>query len=446
MVLVEFGIKFFGYPFDNPMHRKWEELLKKHNRLCIQSWRESYKTSFFSVNYPAFKIYQAFKKDEEVRGALFSNTQVLANRRLDRLVDAMINTPLKILLPDRPKDRNNRSELKVQGKYSIDAISLSSSARGSHYHFVIVDDPLTETKPNEHEKIREYYFGTISNMVAPESKLVLIGTPLSTSDIFHDERIANNPIYGFYKFPAIKDDGAPQWDKWDLNKLEFKKKEIGELMFEREYQLRPFDDLSQSFFPYSLTKYAFIDKTKNKNYDLSAPKGRTYAVDPAFSRDGDYLAIVGGFQEMQNSDEKYIIDFIYRDQGLSSNQLIELLKDLPYSESSNFIIEKNICSPFIKDLYNSGLSLRLPVMNRKYKIDIFMKKLRSAFEEKKIQFISSNPNDYYLFNELLKELNSFGIDKKGSLKALKGHDDLAVALALLIDGFELNSQSWFYSK
>ncbi|HIE31397.1 MAG TPA: hypothetical protein EYP67_03330, partial [Methanosarcinales archaeon] len=156
---------------------------------------------------------------------------------------------------------------------------------------VLLDDPLTETKPNEHEKIRDYYFGTISNMVAPESKLVLIGTPLSTSDIFHDDRIANNPIYGYYKFPAIKSNGSPQWDKWNLDKLEFKRKEIGELMFEREYQLRPFDDLSQSFFPYSLTKYALKDelhdKKEDKNYDLSAPKGRyTYAVDPAFSQDG----------------------------------------------------------------------------------------------------------------------------------------------------------------
>lgn len=171
------------------------------SRLCVVAPRDHAKTECLAVNLTVWKMiyfpgYWAF---------IFSNTGPQAEKVLERIVDVLIEVTPDVIT--RPRTWH-KGEIWLRNRSRVTVRGSGAAVRGVHPDLIIGDDILDLDNSATHyqrEKIKKWWFGTVTNMSKPGTKIVLIGTPQHRMDLLMS--LKDNPLYEWRIYPAEYETG-----------------------------------------------------------------------------------------------------------------------------------------------------------------------------------------------------------------------------------------------
>lgn len=271
-----FVVNMLGLKF--PKHyAEWEEIVENNPRSLIESPRGSWKSYFFALAYPLWKILQ-----EKTEVLMVSDSEDQARKNLRVMRQCIENN--EALAPMRPttKELWGTDQVSFPNGSLVTIMGFGTSRRGLHPNLIIPDDIESESSKMSREDRNRMYFGVISGMATPKTKIAAVGTPLEFGDLL--QQLSKNSVYKYWRRPALVGGENQFKDIWTDEWIQFKKDEMGSINFAREMMLERIDPGTQPF------KRAF-----ETLYDV-LPSNFSYTAtvcDPAYTEgDGDYTAIM----------------------------------------------------------------------------------------------------------------------------------------------------------
>lgn len=256
---------------------EWERDIKAAKRGLFEAPRGSWKTYFFSLAYPLWRVLRG---KTEVLLVSDSEGQSVKNIRLIR---NLIETREE-LAPMRPSTREiwGTDQISFPNGSLFTIMGFGTSKRGTHPDIIVNDDIEGENNRMGREDKDRMYFGVISGMAMPHTEIYTVGTPIEFGDIL--EQLGKIEVYKKWRRPS-EINGINQYsDIWTDEWLTFRKSEMGSLNYAREMLLERIDPSTQPFKRQYETFYA----------ELPLRFARIVTVcDPAYSENqGDWTAIV----------------------------------------------------------------------------------------------------------------------------------------------------------
>jgi len=420
----------FPYFFKNvlgmmfpPYMQEWLESMETTDRTVIICSRDHGKSVFMH----SWVVWNLVFQEPPYQMLYISSNQKQTLVHM-REIDRYFNLPaLKKFKPSRGWAIGN---IQLTNGNAILERSVGSQIRGLHPQEIIIDDPLKEFSLAGIQRVTDWFFGDMIPTLHHTSKLRMIGTPFTYTDIF--AQLEENPAYTVNKYPCLTSMNEPLWpERWDYDALMQRKAEIGSLKFTREYLCVPISTGTALFNP------EFIAKCKNKDYVLRLghrkDKGYKYyvGVDPAISTDGDYNVIT--VIEVDDEKNKTIVH-VDRAKNVDFRENIEKIRLIGrIFEPEEILYETNtFAKAFTQELRNiSDLNVRDFTTTRKKKQEIILS-LQMNIENGKINFPYGDNNSRNLTNTLIEELSMFSITHSGRFEGVGAHDDLVMSLALAV--------------
>lgn len=420
----------FPYFFKNvlgmmfpPYMQEWLESMETTDRTVIICSRDHGKSVFMH----SWVVWNLVFQEPPYQMLYISSNQKQTLVHM-REIDRYFNHPaLKKYKPSRGWAIGN---IQLTNGNAILERSVGSQIRGLHPQEIIIDDPLKEFSLAGIQRVTDWFFGDMIPTLHHTSKLRMIGTPFTYTDIF--AQLEENPAYTVNKYPCLTSMNEPLWpERWDYDALMQRKAEIGSLKFTREYLCVPISTGTALFNP------EFIAKCKNKDYVLRLghrkDKGYKYyvGVDPAISTDGDYNVIT--VIEVDDEKNKTIVH-VDRAKNVDFRENIEKIRLIGrIFEPEEILYETNtFAKAFTQELRNiSDLNVRDFTTTRKKKQEIILS-LQMNIENGKINFPYGDNNSRNLTNTLIEELSMFSITHSGRFEGVGAHDDLVMSLALAV--------------
>lgn len=337
---------YFGRFVTGDHHLEWDDLTGKE-RVCILAPRDHGKSFFWNKAYPIWKA--AFGRRGEL-GYVFSVNQDKANEMLQIVVEELTTNPkLAWLVPVDWERRWSKRRIRLTTGVEIRARGFGVKVRGGHPHWIVCDDILSDDHIYS-ETIRnkglDYYLSAITNMVVPGGSIITIGTPLHQADLYGYLR--EQGVYEMWEKPAwVEATGKVLWPtRYNLELLMKRRREIGNMRFNREFLVRPMSD-DMSLFPSSLfagpptVQLQVMMGQPRAYYEALGIDNFYMGVDIAMSAEmgADYfVCFVVGKDEDGN---RWVID-IYRDKGVAFNQQLTKIVELSRTYDCNLVfVEAN---------------------------------------------------------------------------------------------------------
>lgn len=134
---------------------------------------------------------------------------------------------------------------------SIKLVGANGSITGRDADYIIIDDPykgFEDITPTLLQKRIDWFDTIIEQRIESHTKLVILHTRWHSNDLQGYFKKNRSEIYQFISFPAIKENGEQLWpEKYTIEKLEKKRENIGERLFQSIFQQKPIDDSSNFF-------------------------------------------------------------------------------------------------------------------------------------------------------------------------------------------------------
>ena len=190
--------------FNNPPHiRVWHKLINGvifggSKRLCILAPRDHAKSEVFAVNTTAYLAKYGKNKWKWVY--IFCNTQAQANEIIYRVHDTIgkcYPEMLSGIIRDEAREKIYSNGFRITGK------GTGASVRGAHPDLIIGDDILDDDNSSTNmarEKVKRWWYGTVTNMAKPTSAIIIEGTPQHELDLLMS--LKDNPSYIWKRYPA----------------------------------------------------------------------------------------------------------------------------------------------------------------------------------------------------------------------------------------------------
>ncbi len=312
--LAQASLKYFMVKFLHlvwlPHYDDWYDLVQNKPRSDVQAPRGHGKSKFWSFGVPLWDVIRG-KADTLL--VSYSEEQV---RRLirDIRVEVESNPFLEMIRPST-KEIWGTDMLSFADGGLISGLGFGTSSRGKHPKRIVVDDPLKDIGGMSAEDQERAYFGVLTGMAMPYTKIHTIGTPVDFLDLLM--KLEQNPVYHHWKKPALNAEGVPLCPYlFSKETLDMRRAEMGSLNFAREYLLERIDPATQPF----KREYETLYDEVPTNF------ARIVTVcDPAYSEtDGDATAIVTvGFtfgnhayvleaKEVRREDPGKVVDALFR--------------------------------------------------------------------------------------------------------------------------------------
>ena len=192
-----------------------------------------------------------------------------------------------------------RNKIILKNRNAIAAVGSRGAVRGIKDRYrrpttIICDDLLKEDEvesKREREKLYRWFKRVVMNL-GKDALIIVVNTIMHPNDLISTlflELEEKDRLKGWIgiRLRAITPDGKPLWpQRWSLEKLEQKRKDLGSEAFSTEWLNEPLEEGAKKF-----------RKGWFKYFDLSdipwSSLPRTMAVDPATGKEtGDYSAIV----------------------------------------------------------------------------------------------------------------------------------------------------------
>jgi len=411
-------------------HFEWNTLINQYDRLCILAPRDHGKTFFFDFAYPIWKAVTM----PGASGFIFSATQDQAVRILaDIKAELESNPRLFHLVPDKGAGNKwSSTQVQLTNGHRIYARGFGTKVRGAHPHWIVVDDGLNDESAYSElvrKKQIEYFYTAISNMCVPGGQIIVVGTPFHQADLYAD--LSNNEEYFFRRYQALNGKGEkPLWaDRYNRERLDKKRKEIGSIRFTREFQCEPIAD-DMSLFPLFLFKGEQVEQPTIK---LGLPKKYWEAlgitifmgVDFAMSSSvqADYTVIWAmGLDKFGN---RWIVDIV-REKGMPYQQQLSAINTMgkKYDPALVFLEANQMQRIFGDELIRTT---DLPIKKfttgvEKNSLDKGVPSLRVLLENGKVKIPRGDARSIELTDIWIEEMRAFTWNE-GKLQSVGTHDD-----------------------
>lgn len=412
-----------------PYHAEWFDLAEKFNRLCIEAYRGSGKTSFFSGYYIWKAIFGNNLNFLIVSQTFEQSKQVL------KLIRRMIidNEILKAFVPVNRESSWKATELTLANGSTFYCRTYGEGVRGLRIDYELCDEA------GQYEDKSIFWTAVTPVVQLNRGRIIVIGTPVSAVDLLSE--LSKNPEYYHDKYPAELN-GKALWpqkyttadkDMFDLRSLVKTRQEMGELEYNQEYLLIPVSS-QNSLFPFELTKRCLDDNQGFLPY--GKPSRRYYmGVDLSISAKGDFTVIT--VLEVNNDKKQIVKAMRFRD---SPEYVMKMIKQLneDFRPTKILIDKTGLGELFYKELKMDMPNIYPMHFTYQEKYNMLMD-LRREFERLMIVVPNSKEDVscYSYTEQLLKELNDFIMraDFKDPTKNIVrfssgDYDDCVISLAL----------------
>lgn len=426
-------------------HLEWGWLVEMFLLICILAARDHGKSFFFSHGFPIWMMYKynRLSKDQRVlngkNGYIFSNTQSQAFDLLDIIRDSITEIDIlrERLYPEN-RDVWSRGSIKTKNGCRLRVRGLGSTVRGAHPGFIVLDDPLKDNvlySRNQRDKNKIYFNATILPMLIPGGQMIIVGTPFHVDDLYSLFRKGYD--FAYREYPAIDESGNLLWEsRHNKADLEMRRRIQGNVIFTREFLVKPISDKSTLFPPEILDKsklgmggYSYVPNVEA--FPIKFKKivtGADFAMSANVGADYTSFATFG----IDATDNMYLIN-LYHKKGVKFYEqrraLLSIWKnfrpDVLFLESNQF-----------QSIYHQILSeeTSMPVKpfittSRKQDLKDGVPGLAILFENGKIHFPYATKTDKEITDMVLDEFSNIGYADKG-IEGIGSHDDIVMSIWL----------------
>ncbi len=403
------------------------------DRLCVTQPPRTAKSSTITLSFPFWLILL----NPEFNILIVNYNDKLANRFGTRLRQLFID--YKDLLASRDiylskaehakaSFRFENSEGKLLG--SINLVGVGGTITGTDVDIAICDDLIKGFKDTSQkllDDLYEWFKEIIIPRLEPHSKLIVLGTRWHTQDIIGRLKENHPEKYEFIELKALNEDGTCIWpNKYTPEFFEERRKEVGDRVFEAQYQGQPLDETGDFF---DLDWVIFEESFQYTNPLIT---GRVRSWDLAYSsdepgKDNDYTASCKMYRLLD--DTYYVTDVNMKRYG---DDLLNVLKRTAKQDNPNvrILIETGTKGGAAKELYNQYKKQFAGYMTEQSepvgsKVDR-AQGFKQALMQGKIRFVLNDNQRELLLNQL-----------KGF--PLAAHDDLIDALAYAYNHLSQNT-------
>lgn len=437
---------FHGRLLFSPAHFEWERAIVSQKRFSITAARGTGKS--FVGTFIRALWFVATKPNGLFY--IFSGTDSAAQRMLEDIrVEIEQNAKLRWLFPNG-KGKWASNLIRTSNGAQIGAKGMLTRTRGIHPDEISVDDGQTDEdmwSDVKRRKTKDFFFGTITNMLLPHGILGNLATPMAVDDLVYD--LDQSPAYWSKTYPALDDNNKSTWPEvYSTNFLLKLEKEIGAVRFARERRCRPVSNQS-SLFPHSL----FFES------DMMVPQAKLGASSDYWRRMGivdfyigvdfalstsvsaDYwVLVVIGVDENKN---RWIVD-IDRGRGLSfSEQKARIVTAGRKYPSVVITCESNAFQAVAANELKrtSDLPIRsFTTSAQKHSLTEGLPSLRILLENGKFRFPRGDERSVDMIDLLIAEATNFTW-VGGKATSIGGHDDTMMACYLCETGISKGTRS-----
>ena len=396
------------------------------NRLCVTQPPRTAKSSTITLSFPFWLILM----NPEYNIVIINYNDKLAARFGNRLRQLFIDNEdllaaRGIYLSDAEHSKTLFSFKNRKGK-SLGTISLvgtGGTITGTDVDICICDDLIKGFKDTSQkllDDLYEWFKEIVIPRLEPHSKLFVLGTRWHTQDII-GRLLKNHPEkYRFIHLKALNEDGTCIWpNKYTPEYFEDRRDEVGDRIFEAQYQGQPLDETGDFF---NLDWLIF-----EEDFDYNSPliTGKVRSWDFAYSseepgKDNDYTASCKMYRLLD--DTYYVTDVTMERYG---DDLLNTLLRYAKQDTANvrILMETGTKGGPAKELYNQYKKHFTGYMTQQSepvgsKVDR-AQGFKQALMQGKIRFVLNDEQRELLINQL----KGFPLAK---------HDDLIDALSYAI--------------
>jgi hypothetical protein len=273
------------------IHEEWHSLASKHDRLVIQSFVESGKSSALTVARTLWEL----GRNPSLRAAVVSNTHGQAAKLVRSIAAYIEQSPeLREVFPGLvPATPWTDSALTVQRPTltkdpSVQAFGVHGAVIGSRLDLLVVDDCVDWENArtlDQRQELVSWFLATLMGRLTAKAKVIVVGTAFHPEDLLHRLSASGWPSF---RFPITTDDGQPRWpQRWSLERIAEKRLELGPAEAARQLDVMTRNDADSRF------KQEWIDVALQRGqgrtclgYLLNGPLGArvVHGVDLAVSK------------------------------------------------------------------------------------------------------------------------------------------------------------------
>lgn len=438
---------------------EWGNLVQIYPYLVILAARSLGKTFEFSRALPLWKMY-GYRKGTDLypvdrltelrgKGLIITNEYKLAKKILEGIVDEITSNDLlaERLMPTSQKEGSlGKEQIKTKNGCILDLRSASSSPRGLHPGWIVVDDFLDESSlysQEQRDKVHNYFYSDVMKSLEKRGGTInVVGTPFHDRDLYYDLR--NDHQFKFFEYPAIFPDGmitAPH--RWSIEDLEQEYKSSGSVIFSRELLVVPVSDTS-TIFPWSILENAFKgmhnyvlvpnrDSFKMKFKYVTV--GCDFAISANIGSDASVFTVWG-----EDEFESYWLLYVWRGVGKSHSEQIAKIAEIERNfRPDEIVAESNGFQQLMLDeAHQRGVRAITPFNTNTWnKKDLRngLPSLAILFEQGRIRMPRGDEYSRKQTDWLCGEFNTITIKPdSGKLESAGAHDDGPMSSWLGIKG------------
>lgn len=325
------------------------------NRLCITQPPRTAKSSTITLSFPFWLILM----NPELEILIVNYNDTLAKRFGTRLRQLFIDNDDLLASRDiyLSKAEHSKTSFRFENSKgellgSINLVGVGGTITGTDVDICICDDLIKGFKDTTQkllDDLYEWFKEIIIPRLEPHSKLFVLGTRWHTQDIIGRLKENHPEKYDFIELKALNDDGTCIWsNRYTPEFFEERREEIGDRIFEAQYQGQPLDETGDYF---NLDNIIF-----EEDFDTNNPLiiGKCRSWDFAYSsdepgKDNDYTASCKMYRLSDGT--YYVTDVTMKRYG---DDLLHVVKQVAREDTANIpiLMETGTKGGAAKELYD----------------------------------------------------------------------------------------------
>jgi len=227
-----------------PFHLEMLRFQSAAKDTCLQLAPRGFgKSTILTITRAVYEIL----RNPNIRILIASNTQLQAEVFLREIKFHLENNPkvLEYFGTFASEDKWDTREIVVAPRTSsakestITCVGVGGPVASRHYDLILADDIVDEENSRtevQREKVRTWWYKTLVPCCEPDGRIYLTGTRYHYLDLY-GYLIKNEYQHKHQVIHAIAPDGSTPWpEKFTLEWLEEKRKQMGSIIFNAQYQ------------------------------------------------------------------------------------------------------------------------------------------------------------------------------------------------------------------
>ena len=325
------------------------------NRLCVTQPPRTAKSSLITLSFPFWLILMNPKLNILVvnyNKELANDFGVVLRQLFIDNSDLLAQRDIFLSNVEHAKSSFRFENGKCELLGSIKLVGVGGTITGRDVDICICDDLIkgfVDCTQTLLDKLYEWFKNILIPRLEPHSKLFMLGTRWHTQDIIGRLKEEHQDKYRFIELKALNEDGTCIWpNKYTPEFFEERRKEVGDRVFEAQYQGQPLDETGDYF---NLDWVIFEEE-----FDYNNPliTGRVRSWDLAYSseepgKDNDYTASCKMYR--LQDDTYYVTNVTMKRYG---DDLLNVLKRTARQDTANtrILLETGTKGGAAKELYN----------------------------------------------------------------------------------------------